>query len=136
MPPHAAAGVKSPWLLAVLVVLSVTLVTIGPTSFPHVVDASCPVPEFMRDADGDCMERATLLVMTGEHSGGKSRADLERAIAPLGGRIETAIDVAGIYGVLFPAADTIAELDEKEAALEALGFWVTRSYTGELLAET
>lgn len=121
MPPQPAHGGRSPWLLAVLVVLSVSLVTLGPTSFPHVVDAACPTPEFMRDSDGDCMARGTLIVMTGESSGGKSRADLERAIEPLGGRIETAVDVAGIYGVLFPAADTLAELDEREAALEASG---------------
>ena len=136
MPPQAAPGGRSPWLLAVLVVLSVSLVTLGPTSFPRVVDAACPAPEFMRDSDGDCMARGTLVVMTGEHSGGKSRADLERAIEPLGGRIETAVDAAGIYGVLFPAADTLAELDEREAALEALGFWVSRSYTMELFATT
>jgi hypothetical protein len=40
--------------------------------------------------------------------------------------------VAGIYGVVFPAANTLAELDEMEAALERLGFWVSRSYVGEL----
>ncbi len=124
-------------LLAVLVVLSVSLVTLGPTSWPHrVVDAECPAPEFMRDSDRDCMARGTLIVMTGAPSGGKSRTDLERAIEPLGGRIETDVDALGIYGVLFPAADTLAELDEREAALEALGFWVSRSYTGELFATT
>ena len=137
MPRQAAHGGGSPWLLALLVVLSVSLVTLGPTSWPqHVVDAECPPPEFMRDSEGDCMARGTLIVMTGKHSGGKSRADLERAIEPLGGRIETDVDALRIYGVLFPSADTLAELDEVEAALEALGFWVSRSYTGELFATT
>ena len=136
MPPQAAHGARSPWFLAGLVILSVSLVTLGPTSFPRVVDAACPAPEFMRDSEGDCMARGRLVVMTGEHSGGKSRSDLERAIEPLGGRIETAVDGAGIYGILFPAADTLAELDEREAALEALGFWVSRSYTMELFATT
>ena len=139
VPPRLAHGGRTPWLLAVLVVVSVSLVTVGPTSFPHDVDAVCPAPELMRDSDGDCMARGTLIVMTGKSSGGKSRADLERAIEPLGGRIETAVDFtrnSGIYGVLFPAADTLAELDEREAALEALGFWVSRSYTGELFATT
>lgn len=135
MPRHAAHGGRSPWLLAVLVVLSVSLVTLGPTSWPHdVVDADCPAPELMRDSEGDCMARGTLIVMTGARFGGKSRADLERAIEPLGGRIETDVDALRIYGVLFPSADTLAELDELEAALEALGFWVSRSYTGELFA--
>ena len=136
VPPQAAYGGRSPWLLAVLVVLSVSLVTLGPTSFPHVVDAECPTPEFMRDPEGDCMARGRLVVMTGEHAGGKSRADLERAIGPLGGEMATAVDGAGISGVLFPAADTLAELDQREAALEALGFWVSRSYTLELFATT
>ncbi len=136
MPPQAAHGGRSPWLLAVLVVLSISLVTLGPTSFPHVVDAECPAPEFMRDSDRDCMARGTLIVMTGAPSGGKSRADLERAIEPLGGRIETDVGALRIYGVLFPAADTLAELDEREATLKALGFWVSRSYTGELFATT
>jgi hypothetical protein len=86
----------------------------------------------MRDDDGDCIARGRLVVMTGEHSGGRTRADLERAIEPLGGRIETAVDLAGIYGVTFLGANTLAELDETEAALEALGFWVSRSSTLEL----
>ena len=136
MPRQAAQGGRSPWLLAVLVFLSVSLVTLGPTSWPHVVDADCPAPEFMLDSDGDCMARGTLIVMTGAPSDGKTRADLERAIEPLGGRIETDVDALRIYGVLFPSADTLAELDELEAALEALGFWVSRSYTGELFATT
>ena len=136
MPPQNAHGGRSPWLVAVLVVLSVSLVTLGPTSWPHVVDAECPAPALMRDSEGDCMARGKLIVMTGAPSGGKSRADLERAIEPLGGRIETDVDGAGIYGVLFPAAATLAELDEREAALEALGFWVTRAYTMELFATT
>ena len=136
LPPQAAHGGRSPWLLALLLVLSVSLVTLGPTSWPHVVDPECPAPELMLDSEGDCMARGTLIVMTGAHSGGKSRADLERAIGPLGGRIETDVDALRIYGVLFPSADTLAELDEVEAALEALGFWVSRSYTGELFART
>lgn len=136
LPVHAAGRVRSRWHLALLLVLSVSLVTLGPTSFPHVVDVSCPAPEFMRDGDGDCMARGTLVVITGESSGGKTRADLERAIEPLGGRIETALDPTGIYGVMFPAADTLAELDEIEAALKELGFWVSRSYSGELFATT
>jgi hypothetical protein len=86
----------------------------------------------MRDEDADCMVRGKLIVMTGEHSGGLTRTDLERAIGPLGGRIETAVDAAGIYGVVFEAADTLGELDGVEAALERLGFWVSRAYTGEL----
>ena len=135
LPRQAAHGSGSPWLLALLVVLSVSLVTLGPTSWPHdVVDDACPAPELMRDSEGDCMARGTLIVMTGAPSGGKSRADLERAIEPLGGRIETDVDALRIYGVLFPSADTLAELDEREAALEVLGFWVSRSYTGELFA--
>jgi hypothetical protein len=136
MPPHGAYGGRSPWLLAVLVLLSVSLVALRPTSFPHIVAAACPAPEFMRDSEGDCMARGTLVVMTGKSSGGKSRADLERAIEALGGRIETAVDGAGIFGVLFPAADSLAELDEREAALEALGVWVSRAYTLEVFATT
>jgi hypothetical protein len=86
----------------------------------------------MRDEDGDCIGRGELIVMTGEHSGGLTRADLERAIAPLGGQIETAVDVAGIYAVAFPAADTLGKLDEVEAALEQIGFWVSRSFVAGL----
>ena len=132
IPGRAPARVRSRWPLAVLLVLSVSLVTLGPTSFPRIVDASCPAPKYMRDDDGDCIARGRLVVMTGEHSGGRTRADLERAIEPLGGRIETAVDLAGIYGVTFLGANTLAELDETEAALEALGFWVSRSSTLEL----
>jgi hypothetical protein len=119
----------------VLIVLSVSLVSVGPTSFPRVV-GSCPAPEFMRDAEGDCMTRGTLIVMTGTSSGGKARADLERAIKPLGGRIETAADLVGMYAVLFPDAVAISDLDAKQAALEALGFWVSRSYAGEAFTPT
>jgi hypothetical protein len=118
----AAARVGRSWRWAVVLVLSVSLVLLGPTSFPRPVDAACPGPDVMRDEDGYCIGRGELIVMTGEHSGGQTRADLEGAIAPLGGRIETAVDVAGIYGVVFPAANTLAELDEM-SGIEQLRFW-------------
>jgi hypothetical protein len=86
----------------------------------------------MRDRDGDCLARGRLVVLTGEPSG-KTRLDLERAIEPLGGRIDVAIDGAGIYAVVFPSADTLDELDELDAKLTRLGFSVGRSYVGELL---
>jgi hypothetical protein len=130
--PEAMAARRRPrWHLGLILLLFISLVTLGPTSFPRDIDTSCPGPDFMLDGDGDCMERGTLILMTGKPSGGRTRSDLERAIAPLGGRIKTAVDLLGIFAVAFPAADTLAELDAIEMALEELGFWASRSWIAE-----
>lgn len=134
IPESTAARRRPRWHVGLMLLLSVSIVTLGPTSFPRDIDASCPAPDYMLDTDGDCMERGTLIVLTGEPSGGRTRSDLERVIAPLGGRIETAVDGAGIFAIAFPAADTLAELDEIETALENLGFWVSRSWILEFFS--
>jgi hypothetical protein len=78
------------------------------------------------------MVRGELLVLLGDDSVGQTRTDLERAIAPLGGRIDRGVDLIELYSITFPEADTLSELEIVEKALERLGFWVTRSYTGQL----
>src|SRR6185503_12005261 len=100
----ARGGVR--W--AAVLAMSASLVLVGPTSFPRDVDTDCPGPELMWDGEGSCLERGTLIVMPGEPSQGLGRDDLERTIAPLGGRIDQAVDLIELYAVEFRDADTLA----------------------------
>jgi hypothetical protein len=130
--PMAVSTRTRRWRWVVVLVVSWSLVLLGPTGFPRAVDVHCPEPSFVRDDGGSCFARGELLVMTSLEPGGLTRTDLEVAIAPLGGRIETAIDSAGLFAVRFAHAETVADLDELEAVLEGLGFQVMRNLRMEL----
>ena len=123
---------RTPFRWASVLFVSASLVLLGPTSFPRDVDSECPGPDLMRDEDGDCMFRGELIVTIDDSAGGPTRTDLERAIAPYSGRLDRRAEVIGVYAVTFPGADTVAELGDIEAALERLGFRVSRSIPGQL----
>ena len=80
--------------------------------------------------DGDCTETDSLgFLLTDD----QTRTDLETAIAPFGGQVNLAIDVANSYSVWFPV-DSIGELEPILDALERAGFDGHFQRTGDFFA--